>query len=120
MNPNDLVNGIVNVSVPVALLAALNVVGYVLSKLPENKIPNWTIPFILPLLGAILYPLVGSYTEVAKAAKVPWLVMSFYGIGIGGAAVGANQALRQWLGRNEPSKPNETKPAPFVEPPPAP
>jgi hypothetical protein len=98
MDINPIVNSIINLAPPVALLVVLNVIGYAIKQTP---LPNWTIPFALPLIGAIVYPFIGEFSEFVKTARVPWMMMAVYGCGIGGAAVGANQALRQWLARKE-------------------
>jgi hypothetical protein len=102
MNMNDILTGIVNVAPPLALFAVLYAAGMILKAVPH--IPNWIIPCVLPVLGAVIYPYVGEYSEVVKAARVPWAMMALYGFGIGWATTGANQALSQFKGRNETEK----------------
>lgn len=84
---------------PVLLMLVLNLFGLALKRVPA--VPDWLIPLLLPVMGAIIHPFVGDYSDLVKAARFPWVYMALYGFGIGWAAVGANQALRQFLGRNE-------------------
>lgn len=104
---NEFLDSVLNLKAPALLLLILNAVGFGLKKIPQ--FPDWAIPLALPLAGAAIYPCIGEWSQVVKAAHIPWVMMALYGFGIGWAAVGANQAMRQFLSRNEPAAKEETK-----------
>lgn len=81
-------------SAPVLLVLFCNIVGVVINKTPiiENKY----IPLLMFFLGALIYPFLG--TETANQGVVRQIVI---GACIGGAAVGTNQLVRQFLNKDE-------------------
>lgn len=85
-------------SPPVALALALNVVGLALKKAP---VPNWIIPLVLPVLGALLYPFIAEAGKVNFECRNPDVLLGVHGAMIGAGSVGINQMLRQFLGRKE-------------------
>ena len=91
------VAGLLSASPAVMLVLVLNFVGFAVKRIP--KIPNWLIPILLPVVGAILFPFVGERTAAIQAAHFPGAQLALYGAGLGCAAVGLHQAMRQWLGR---------------------
>ena len=93
----DTVKTILDASPAVVLMVVLNFIGFAVKRIPA--IPNWLIPFILPVLGGLAYPYVGEFSPAIKLAKHPAALMVLYGVGIGCAAVGVNQALKQYAGR---------------------
>lgn len=102
MNPLDSLdlNTLGQLSPPVLLMLFLNLVGYGLSKAPvlDNK---W-IPLILPILGGIVYPFIGT---IEASQRHPTVHLAIIGCIIGGAAVGTNQLFRQLKGdSNQPTK----------------
>ena len=104
MNPLESLDleGLSKLSPPVLLMLFLNLVGYGLNKNPyvENKF----IPVILFILGGILYPFIGILDATQRH---PHVHLGIIGMIIGGAAVGANQILRQFKTSNNE---NENKP----------
>lgn len=102
---------IMHMSPPVLLSLALNAVGIFLKKSP---IPDWLIPFALIAIGAITYPLIADTGDVNPKVHNPVIYLAVIGSLIGGASVGANQALRQFLGRNDDKNPPANTPSPSV------
>lgn len=99
---------ILKLSVPVFLLVFLNVVGWIVKS--ATNLNNKHIPLILAFLGAILLPVLlyfepGDYKEMGNFQPKAFLL----GFIIGGAAVGANQLIRQYL-------PNYPQPTPQPKP----
>ena len=87
---------ILQASPPLALAVALNVVGEALKRSP---VPNWMLPLILPLLGALAYPFIAEAGKVNYEVARPDVLLGIYGFCIGAASVGLNQMFRQFLGR---------------------
>jgi hypothetical protein len=94
---NDLISFITNAAPSVILVLTLNGFGLAIKKVPY--VPDWLIPLILPVAGALIYPFVGEYSPVVLKAQIPTLLMGLYGFGLGWVAVGANQFWRQMIGR---------------------
>ena len=86
---------------PVPLLViGLNVIGLGLKKLPV--IPNWLIPIALPVIGAIVYPFIGSMVPVPGIERLdyPCVFYGLIGLVCGGIAVWGHQVVTQWGNRN--------------------
>lgn len=90
------INSLFQLAPPLVLLLALNVVGLGLKKSP---VPDWLIVWILPGLGAALYPHIADWAGTASyTVKHPIVLNALYGVAVGGLAVWGNQLLRQTLG----------------------
>jgi hypothetical protein len=76
---------LLELSPPILLALALNLVGYALRQSP---VPNWLIPFLLMLIGAGTAPFL--FTGPGTMAQ-----RILQGLVLGGFAVGLNQAWRQ-------------------------
>ena len=87
-------------SPPVLLMLALNVVGWVAK---QSALPNRFIPPLLILLGAIAYPMVYDYGDMVLNVRHQLAIAVIQGICIGGAAVGAHQAMRAFARGNDDS-----------------
>lgn len=94
----DFLDSLLDLSPPVALLAALNAFGYALKKSP---LQNWIIPIALPILGGVLYPLISETARVSHSVNNPTVFNGVIGFLIGSAATGFNQALRQFVWRDK-------------------
>ncbi len=86
-------NELLDFSPPLALAAALNLLGIALKKSP---IANWLIPLLLPVIGAGVYPLISQPLHYQCAH--PIVLMAIYGFVIGSGSVGLNQIVRQLAG----------------------
>lgn len=100
------INSLFQLAPPLVLLLALNVVGLGLKRSP---VPDWLIVWILPGLGAALYPQVADWTGTASYHVKHVIVLNaLYGVAIGGLSVWGNQLLRQtmagWKGKNDASQ----------------
>ena len=107
----DEILNIVKLSPPLALALALNVVGMAIK---QSKLPDWTIVWILPALGAVFYPWIAVPSASLALVHHPTILNGIYGVLIGSASVGFNQLLRQtplFKGKND------TSPTPSVGPP---
>lgn len=93
-------------SPPVALALALNVVGIGLKR---TAIPNWIIPLALPVIGAVVYPMIAEPGKVNFECRNPAVLLGVYGFVIGSGSVGLNQMLRQFLGRNDSEEKQQTE-----------
>lgn len=93
-------------SPPIALALALNLLGMALKRSP---MPSWGIPTVLPLLGGVAYPFIAETGKVSFECRNPDVLLAIYGVVIGAGAVGLNQAVRQFLGRNGNGQGKETK-----------
>lgn len=92
-------------SPPMALALALNVVGLCLKKTPA---PNWVIPLVLPVIGALVYPQIAEPGKVNFECRNPAVLLGIYGFVIGSGSVGLNQMVRQFLGRKDASEEKPT------------
>ena len=95
--PLDL-DQITQLSPPVALAAALWFLGAFLKRSP---VPDWLIPFLLPLVGAIAFPLIADVSEVNFNVKSPAAFQAVIGFCIGGASVAMNEAGKQFVNRKD-------------------
>ena len=95
--PLDL-DQITQLSPPVALAAALWFLGAFLKRSP---VPDWLIPFLLPLVGAIAFPFIADTSEVNFNVRSPAMFHAILGFCIGGAAVAMNEAGKQFLNRKD-------------------
>lgn len=98
------IDQITQLSPPVALAAALWVLGGVIKR---SKIPDEFIPSILPIVGAILFPFIADTSELNFNVKSPAIFHAIIGFFIGGSPVVIDQAIKQ-LSKNkseEPPKP---------------
>lgn len=99
-------DSITKLSPPVLLMFFLNMVGYALNKSP---IDNKYIPIIMFVLGGIIYPFIGM---IEASQRHPAVHLGIIGCCIGGAAVGANQVLRQLKNTNEDKTTSIPQPKP--------
>lgn len=93
----DLLNNLTELSPPVALAVLLWFTGAALKRSPWQ---NWLIPFTLPVLGAILYPLIAESAKVSYDVRNPAVFNAIIGAVIGYSATGFDQQIRQWLSRS--------------------
>lgn len=89
---------ITQLSPPVALAAALWVLGVGLKRSP---VPDWLIPFLLPIAGAIAFPFIADTSEVNFNVKSPAMFHAVIGFCIGGASVAMNEAAKQFTNRKD-------------------
>lgn len=94
----DFLDSLLDLSPPIALLAALTVLGYALKKSP---IQNWVIPLLLPAVGSVVYPFVAEIAEVSYTVRNPTVFNGIIGFLIGWASTGGNQAIRQFVWRDK-------------------
>ena len=86
----DIVEQLVSVSPRIALVLVLCVVGYWLKRSP---FPNWMIPWVLILLGAIAYPVMADWKDDDYTAQLVMLNV-LLGMLLGAASVGLHQTVR--------------------------
>lgn len=94
-------SAILKMSPPVLLLAGLNLVGWVVKQTP---LARWTIPCLLLLLGAAVWPFMGDWRKIGFDVPYPVVMMVFQGLCIGGGAVGIHQGIKQWLSHRQENK----------------
>lgn len=106
MNPLESLDlsSLQTMSPPVLVMLFLNLLGYGLAKSP--LFDNRFIPVVLFLTGACVYPFIGILDATQRHPHVHLGIIGFI---IGGAAVGANQLLRQFKTSNNE---NENPPKP--------
>lgn len=92
------IDQITQLSPPVALAAALWVLGVGLKRSP---VPDWLIPFLLPIAGAIAFPFIADTSEVNFNVKSPAMFHAVIGFCIGGASVAMNEAAKQFTNRKD-------------------
>ena len=90
----ELINDLLQLSPPIALALALNLVGMALKKSP---VANWLIPWALIALGAIVFPWISDYSKINFQCRNPMVLNSIYGATIGGLAVGLHGGIRSFL-----------------------
>ena len=102
------ITDILKLSPPLLLVVALGCLGKVIKCIP--KVPNWIIPIVLPIVGAILYRSIGTAFPLPWIAEVhsPGVVYAVMGFVLGSAAVGFHQAWQQWIGRNDDIDPSDS------------
>ena len=111
---ND-VTDLLKLSPPVLLVVVLGCLGATIKATP--RVPSWIIPWVLPVVGCLLY------MELGPAYPLPWIASTAHpgvaygviGFLCGSTAVGVHQAWRQWINRNGDNKPenkDETKSTP--------
>lgn len=93
---NDLTS-IVGASPAVALMLALNAVGFGLKKI--RQFPNTAIPLLLILLGGVAFIFIGNFGHPPPLYPKPLLFI--YGVGIGFAAVGVFESGRTWFVKDD-------------------
>lgn len=104
---NDFVSGVLQMSPPVALAAALWCLGQWIKRVPS--IQNWIIPFICPAIGGIVYPLIAQVGEMNHNVRWPIGVNIIQGFLIGAGPIMIDQMRRQWLEfRSEKRKDDDT------------
>ena len=115
---NEIINNTSQLG-PVALfMVFLNIVGL---GIKQSNIPTKYNVWILPVLGAVIYPFLSEYTAPTVAPDGTWmspyfrpaLVHVFQGWVIGWGCIGANQAWKLFGGGTPPSetpKPDATEP----------
>lgn len=111
---NDLTS-IVGASPAVALMLALNAVGFGLKKI--KQFPNTAIPLLLILLGGVAFVFIGNFGHPPPLYPKPLLFI--YGVGIGFAAVGVFESGRTWFLKDDSadtSSPSVPQPQPTVTP----
>jgi hypothetical protein len=64
----DLIENVTQLSPPALLAVALYGLGFVLKKSP---MPDWLIPFVLPCVGAVLFPFIADTASVSYTVKSP-------------------------------------------------
>lgn len=94
----DLIENVTQLSPPALLAVALYGLGFVLKKSP---MPDWLIPFVLPCVGAIVFPFIADVSEVNFNVKSPAAFQAVIGFCIGGASVAMNEAGKQFLNRKD-------------------
>lgn len=92
----DLIENVTQLSPPALLAVALYGLGFVLKKSP---MPDWLIPFVLPCVGAIVFPFISDTSSIGYAVKSPttWSVISGFVIGMGSTWI--NEATKQFANR---------------------
>lgn len=99
---------LLKLSPPFLLIVALTYLGRTLKATPH--VPDWTVPWILPLAGGILYTYLGPAFPLPWIAQVdsPQVVYGLIGFVCGSTAVGFHQAWKQFVTRdNEETKADE-------------
>jgi hypothetical protein len=97
MNLSDIAySDIATLSPPLLLAVVLNGVGIFLKRSP---LKDWTIPFILMPLGAIIYPFIADVTDLHKGTGNPIAYRVVVGTAIGIISVGVHSTFKQFLTR---------------------
>ena len=99
---------LLKLSPPFLLIVALMYLGKTLKSTP--RVPDWTVPWILPLVGGILYTYLGPAFPLPWIAQVecPKVVYGIIGFVCGSTAVGFHQVWRQFVTRyDEDTKADE-------------
>lgn len=91
---------LLKLSPPLLLIAALTCLGKTLKGTP--KVPDWAVPWILPLVGGIIYTYLGPAFPLPWIAQVecPKVVYGLIGFVCGSTAVGFHQAWKQFVNRD--------------------
>lgn len=92
-----LVDSILKMSPPVALVVGLNAIMYYLRRTP--KIPKWIVPWLIMLLSAIIYPLVTHRKDMIFSVPYPVVAQIVIGLIIGFAAIGTHRLFQQTIWR---------------------
>ena len=100
---NELISQIVEMSPAALFVLGFNGLGLALKKSP---VPDWTIPYLLGLLGALLYPCIVDPAKVSYTMAYPVVYQAMTGAVLAGASVYLNQITKQFLNRNNPPPPN--------------
>lgn len=86
----DIIDQLTAVSPRFALVLALCVIGFWLKRSP---VPNWVIPWVLVLLGGVVFPIIAEVkNDDYTASLIVYNVL--IGILMGAASVGLHQAMR--------------------------
>lgn len=93
-----LMDSIVTMSPSVALMVGLNALMYYLRRTPH--IPKWVVPWIIMVLGSILYPLIMSRKDDAVFnVENPVVAKYIIGFIVGFAAIGSHRLFEQTMWR---------------------
>lgn len=84
----------------VLLFLALIPFGILIKRSP---LPNWLIPWVLVLVGTIVYPLLASPKNISPDIQHPYLVLGIFGFLLGVAALISHVVLEKaaWFRRVE-------------------
>lgn len=92
-----LADSILKMSPPVALMAGLNALMYYLRRTPH--VPNWLVPWLIMLLGAVIYPTITQRHEMLFTVPYPIVAQAITGLLIGFAAIGSHRLFEQTMWR---------------------
>lgn len=93
---NEAINTLLQASPPLALVLAINLLLYGLKRAPWP--PNWSLPMIAMLVGAVAYPFIADIAKPTLTVKSPLAYNVVLGFALGGLSVAFNQQFRQILG----------------------
>lgn len=103
---DSIVNEIINMSPPLALIALLNLIGFSLKKSP---IKDGYIPLVLIVIGGAVYPYISDIGQITFKVRNPFVLQAIYGALFGGASVGINQVWKQFMGGEKKSSEDTVK-----------
>lgn len=92
-----LVDSILKMSPPVALMVGLNSVMYFLRRTP--KLPMWLVPWIIMFLGSTIYPLITHSGDMIFSVPYPVVAQAIIGLIIGFSAIGSHRLFEQTVWR---------------------
>jgi hypothetical protein len=92
-----LVDSILKMSPPVALMVGLNSLMYYLRRTPH--IPLWLVPWVIMILGAVTYPMITNSGDMIFTVPYPLVAQSIIGFIIGFAAIGVHRLFEQTMWR---------------------
>ena len=75
----------------------INLLMWVAKRIPQ--VPNWSIPLIALVIGAVALPLFTDPGKVLFSVRCPVCLQVFQGACVGLASVGTHQLFRQIVGR---------------------
>ncbi len=88
---------ILKLSPPLVLAIVINFLLLFCKRIPY--VPNWSLPLIATILGAIAYPQIADVANVSYSVKNPDAFNVIMGCCIGGSAVAIHQTFKQILSR---------------------
>lgn len=92
-----LVESIIKISPPMALMLALNAMLYFLRQTPI--VPNWLASWIIVWSGAFIYPLISKPGLITADVPYPVVANGMTGFLIGFSAVGSHRTFQQAVQR---------------------
>lgn len=107
MDFDVIVKSVLEMSPPVALVAALYAMGMLIRKI--EKIPSWLAPVLTVIVGTVVYPMIADRAGVSHNIRNPEIFNWIIGFLLGCVPAGAYEAFMALKNRGKEPPPEPPK-----------